>query len=116
MKILTHWKGEGYDVMIDLAISGLRTDGYHLAAASLNTGHFFVINLAKNQMSVLNKLSLRSAKISTLFLKFYQDKFWSSGDDGIFNCVAYADDLDFGDDQEGEDVDGGEEEFEDEDD
>ena len=100
IQILTHWKGDGYDVMIDLGISGLRTDGYHLAAASLNTGHFFIINLSKNSMTLLNKLALRQNNIATLFLKFYQDKFWSSGDDGFMNCGAYADDLEFG----GEDV------------
>lgn len=100
LEILTHWKGDGYDVMIDLAISGLRTDGYHLAAASLNTGHFFVINLMKNSMCLLNKLNLRKTGICTLYLKYYKHRFWSSGDDGIMNCIAYADDLNLSEDDE----------------
>ena len=56
IRIETLWAGEGYDAIVDMVLSPLRSDGYHLFAATLNSGNLFVVNVVKDQMLLLNKL------------------------------------------------------------
>lgn len=81
---------EGYDVMIDLAITDKRGEGYYIGTASLYTGEFFCMLMTpKGDFTLVHKMTLREPSITTFFVKFVNNLFWSAGDDCNLNMINF---------------------------
>jgi len=87
-KISTNWKDEGYDVLIDLALSFAGAGGYLLGTASLYTGYFFLLSMEKGEFQISNKMMLRENGLQTFLLKYLGSGFWATGDDCCINYIA----------------------------
>lgn len=88
-KIKTHWVDEGYDVMIDIAISEKRGNTYYVGTASLYTGEFFCLTMEQGVMHLVSKVNIRTPGLQTCLVKYNHGKFWSTGDDGKLNMIDF---------------------------
>ena len=76
--------------MIDLAITEKRENEYFLGTASLYTGEFFCLNMdGKGAFTLVHKMTLRAPRLSTFFVKYVNDMFWSAGDDCNLNMISF---------------------------